>query len=343
MQLLHACRLGTGLLIALGLQCATAQPDAPSATPKPAAQPFDLQAHRGGRGLLPENTLVAFEAAIRLGVSTLESDIAITADGIPVLSHNPALNPDITRDGSGQWLKTTGPLIRHLTLAQLQGYDVGRINPATPYAASFAQQQAHDGQRIPTLASLFQRVNELGAQHIEFDLETKINPHEPDATLAPEPFVQTLLGVIREHGMAARVMVQSFDWRTLELLHRLAPGLRTVYLTAEFENFHTLRDGAWTAGRRLQDHELSIPKMVRASAGPASGVTWSPAHNHLAAPQVQQAHALGLRVIPWAVNDKAVMGRLIDWGVDGLITDYPDRLREVMAARGMALPPGIGR
>ena len=277
-----------------------------------------------------------------MGVSTLESDIAITADGVPVLSHNPALNPDITRDATGQWLKPPGPLIRNLTLAQLQAYDIGRIDPASRYAASFASQQPRDGQRIPTLAALFKQVNDLGAQHIEFDLETKINPHEPDATLAPEPFVQALLAVVHEHGMVPRVMIQSFDWRTLELLHRLQPGMRTVYLTAEFDNFHTLRDGAWTAGHLLKDHGQSIPRLVKASAGNATGVTWSPAHNHLAAPQVKEAQALGLKVIPWTVNDKAVMDRLIGWGVDGLITDYPDRLRDVMAARGMALPVGVG-
>ena len=308
-----------------------------------AAPTFDLQAHRGGRGLLPENTLVAFENAIRMGVVTLESDIAITADGVPVLSHDPALNPAITRDAKGQWLQGSGPLIRTLTVAQLQAYDVGRIDPASRYASTFPTQQPRDGQRIPTLAALFKLVNELGAKNIQFDLETKIYPNDSNATLAPEPFVQTLLGVIREHGMVPRVMIQSFDWRTLELLHKLEPGMRTVYLTAELPNYNTLRDGSWTAGRLLEDHDNSIPRMVKASAGGATGVTWSPAYNQLTEPQIKEAQGLGLKVIPWTVNDKAVMERLIGWGVDGIITDYPDRLREVMASRGMPLPAGAGK
>ena len=308
-----------------------------------ATQAFDLQAHRGGRGLLPESTLAAFENAIRMGVSTLESDIAITADGVPVLSHNPAPNPEITRDEKGQWLKANGPFIRHLTLAQLQAYDVGRIDPASRYARSFPDQQPRDGQRIPTLAALFKLVNDLGATQIEFDLETKIFPNEPEATLAPEPFVQALLAVIREHGMVSRVMVQSFDWRTLELLHRLQPDTRTVYLTAQFPTYNTLQDGSWTAGRLLKDHSDSIPRMVKASAGSAAGVVWSPAHNQLSEAQVKEAQALGLKVMPWTVNDEAVMDMLMDWGVEGLITDYPDRLRKRMAARGMPLPVGAGR
>jgi glycerophosphoryl diester phosphodiesterase len=123
---------------------------------------FDLQAHRGCRGLLPENTLVAFEHALRLGVTTLELDIAITADGVPVISHDPALNPSITRDAKGHWLTDRGPLIRSMSLAQVQTYDVGRLNPSSRYAREFPDQQPRDGQRIPTLASLFQLVKDLG-------------------------------------------------------------------------------------------------------------------------------------------------------------------------------------
>ena len=321
--------VSAALLLTVGLQAV-------------AAPAFDLQAHRGGRGLLPESTLAAFENAIRMGVVTLESDIAITVDGVAVLSHNPALNPEITRDAKGQWLPATGPLIRTLTLAQLQDYDVGRIDPASRYARSFPNQQPRDGQRIPTLAALFKLVTDLGANEIQFDLETKIFPNEPGATLAPQPFVETLLRVIREHGMVNRVMIQSFDWRTLELLHKMHPGMRTVYLTAELPNYNTVRDGSWTAGHLLKDHGNSIPRLVKASAGDATGVTWSPAYNQLQAAQVKEAQALGLKVIPWTVNEKAMMGQLLDWGVDGIITDYPDRLREVMAARGLPLPRGVG-
>ena len=120
-----------------------------------AAHGFDLQGHRGTRGLMPENTLAAFERALEIGVTTLELDIAITADGVPVISHDPALNPALTRDRSGQWLKATGPLIRSLTLEQLQAYDIGRVDPASAYGRQFPLQQARDGERVPTLAALF--------------------------------------------------------------------------------------------------------------------------------------------------------------------------------------------
>ncbi len=302
------------------------------------AADFDLQAHRGGRGLRPENTLAAFENAIRMGVSTLELDIAITAEGVPVVSHDPFLNPNITREGSGAWLSAKGPAINTLSLAQVQMHDVGRINPAVPYAKTLAEQRPIDGQVIPTLDSLFMLAKRLGADKIEFDIETKVFPNQPNATPAPAEFVERLLQVIRTHGMVDRVMVQSFDWRTLAILGRIEPTMRRVYLTAQFPEYDTLRDGLWTAGLLLKDHGNSVPRMVLAAAGLASGTVWSPAFAQLSESQVKEAQALGLRVIPWTVNAVPKMAELIDWGVDGLITDYPDRLRALMAERGMPLP-----
>lgn len=294
---------------------------------------FDLQGHRGARGLLPENTLAGFERALEIGVTTLELDIAITADAVPVIAHDPALNPSTTRDAQGQWLKGKGPLIKSLTQAQLQAYDVGRIDPSSEYGRGFPQQQARDGQRIPSLASLFKLVRDLGADAVRFDIETKTFPNRPDDTLGVAEFVNTLLAVIRESGMTRRVMIQSFDWRTLQLIQKLEPAIETVYLTMEFDRSDNVRDSAWTAGISWRDH-ASTAHMVKASGG----TTWSPNYNHVDATKVKTAQQLGLKVIPWTVNEAADMDRLIGWGVDGIISDYPDRLREAMKRAGLALP-----
>jgi glycerophosphoryl diester phosphodiesterase len=320
--------LGLALALCLGL---TALP----------IRAFDMQSHRGGRGLLPENTLAAFENAIRMGTTTIELDIAITSDGIPVVSHDPALNPAYTRDAGGQWLTRHEPLIKNMTLAEVQTYDIGRLNPSHPYAREFPEQQPRDGQRIPTLAALFKLVNDMGAKDLHFDMETKINPHHPKNTLPPEAFVRTLLKVIHEAGMTRRVMVQSFDWRTLELLHALEPEIRTMYLTVEWDDFNTARDPAWTAGHDIELFKGSVPHMVRASAGKAQGVIWAPNFKNLSHDLTKTAQSLGLKVIPWTVNDKPQMERLLGFGVDGIISDYPDRLRDVMAKHGMALPNGV--
>lgn len=295
---------------------------------------FDLQGHRGTRGYAPENTLPAFERALEIGVDTLELDIGVTADGVVVIAHDPHLNPAFTRDAAGQWLPGgKGPLLRTLAFAQLQAFDVGRINPESPYAKTFNLQQPRDGTRIPTLAALFDRVKALRADHVRFNIETKVNPTQAQDTVDPEAMVNALLQVVREAGMTRRVSVQSFDWRTLQLVQRLEPGMPTVYLTIQTASNDNLRGGEWTNGQKLADAG-SAPRMVKA----AGGAVWSPNGGALTEALVKEGQSLGLRVIPWTINNPADMERLLGWGVDGIITDYPDRLRAVMQARRLQLP-----
>lgn len=301
-----------------------------------AALAFDVQGHRGARGLAPENTMAAFERALAVGVTTLELDVVLSAEGVPVISHDTAPNPDITRDAEGRWLQARGQPFHRLTLAEIDAWDVGRINPSSRYARDFAEQVAQDGLRIPTLASLFERSRQLGARHVRFNIELKIHPGKPDESPSPDTFVRAVLKVIKSHGMASRVSLQSFDWRIQKVAAQLAPGMPLSYLSAQSPRFNTLQGGEWTAGLRLADFE-DAPGMVAA----AGGRIWSPNFNDLNQHLLQRARSLELRVIPWTVNDTQDMARLIDWGVDGIITDYPDRLRTVMQQRGLGLPPQV--
>jgi len=295
---------------------------------------FDLQGHRGARGLLPENTLPAFQRALELGVTTLEMDIAITSDGVLVISHDPLLNPEITRDASGRFLDRHGPAIHTLTWAQLQEYDVGRLNPGAGYARQFPDQQPRDGTRIPRLADVFDLVKRSGDDKVRFDIETKVNPEKPEETLAPEPFARALVEEIRKAGMASRAQVQSFDWRTLQVVQKIAPEIDTVYLTVQrrFDNIGADRaEGSrWTAGIQHRDHG-SVPKMVKA----AGGRHWAPFYGDLDAQKVKEAQSLGIKVLAWTVNDPAVMERMLGYGVDGLITDRPDLARQLLEERGI--------
>ena len=302
---------------------------------------LDLQAHRGGRGLRPENTLAAFENALRMGVTTLELDIALTADGVAVISHEPALYPGTARDADGRWLKEPGPLIRSLTLAEVQRYDVGRLKPGSAYAAALPEQRPADGARIPTLAALFGEVARAGADHVRFNIETKITPTSGAETPDPDTFAMAVATAIRAAGLTGRASVQSFDWRTLTALRSVAPEIERVCLTTEVPNFDTIRRGEpgpspWTAGLDIDDFG-SVPRLV-AAAGCA---VWSPLYRNAKPDDVAAAKALGLKVIPWTVNERADMERLIALGVDGLITDYPHHLRAVMAAKEMPLPPQV--
>ncbi len=303
------------------------------------AMSFDLQAHRGGRGLAPENTLTSFSNALDIGVNTLELDVGITKDGVMVISHERSLYADITRDAQGVFLSARGPTIASLTLAELQRYDVGRQNPASKYAQSFPQQKGTDGERVPTLASLFALAAKRGASDIRFNIETKISPGAASETLAPEPFVRALIAEIRKAGLTSRATIQSFDWRTLLIAQREAPEIVTVHLTSQQgagDMVQVGKPGAslWLGGYDVDDYAGSVPKLVKA----AGGTVWSPNYKDVTEALVREAQTLGLKIVPWTVNEGADLARLLDWKVDGLITDYPDRLRALMKSRGMALP-----
>lgn len=302
------------------------------------AYAFDLQGHRGARGLAPENTLPAFAAALSLGVSTLELDTAITRDGVVVVSHDARLNPDITRGPDGRWLNPPTRAVRELTFDALGHYDVGRIKPGSEYSYLFPDQKRMDGVRMPTLAQVFALARSAGNADVRFNIEIKTSPEKPADTLAPEAYARALLELIERQGMSSHVIIQSFDWRALKAVQALAPSVPTSYLSSQQRFLDNIAAGkaegsAWTAGVQFRD-QGSIPKMVKA----AGGAIWSPYFPELSADLVKEAHALGLKVIPWTANKPEDMARLIDWGVDGMITDRPDFLREVMAQKNLPLP-----
>lgn len=296
---------------------------------------FDLQGHRGARGHAPENTLAAFRAALAQGVHTLELDVHVTRDGHVVITHDPRLNAAFTRDAQGRWIDEPGPAVIQSTLAELQRLDLGRPRPGTRYAQQWPELKPSDGERMPTLAALFEEVVRLGASGVRFNIETKLNPNTPELTPAAEPFAQALVEVVRRHGMAARVSIQSFDWSTLHVARRLAPEIPTVALSAQQKFLDNITDGRWTAGLTLAAHGGSVPRMAKA----AGAAVWSPFHGDLTEALLAEARSLGLKVVPWTVNDPAIIERLLDWRVDGIISDYPDRVRAAMARRGMPLPP----
>ena len=301
-----------------------------------AAFGLDLQGHRGARGLLPENTLPAFQRALELGVTTLELDCGVTKDGVVIVSHDPLLNPDFTRDAHGRWLEGAGPAIRHVDVSELQRYDVGRLKPDTAYAKRFPRQQPLDGTGIPRLAEVFALVQSAGNHTVRFNIETKLSPLKPDETAAPDVFVRALLAAISAAGVERRVTIQSFDWRTLQIVQKEAPSIPTVYLTAERTSPRNIEPAPntspWTAGFDPGRFGASIPRAVKA----AGGAVWSPYSAELTREALEEAHALGLKVVPWTVNTEVDMRRLIEWGVDGIISDYPDLLVTIARARARA-------
>jgi glycerophosphoryl diester phosphodiesterase len=307
---------------------------------------FDIEAHRGGRGLFPENTLQAFAAALAMGVDTLELDIGATRDGVLVVSHERRLNPDLARDAAGNYVAPPGPLLIDLPLAEVQSYDVGRIRPGSDYAKQFPEQRVLSGDvpppRIPTLKQLIDLVRVSGNAHVRLNIETKLDPGHPEEAPDPERFVALLLDLLKAEEFSDRVMIQSFDWRTLQLVQQRAPTIPTVYLTIQrgkAPNVSLSQATRWTAGFNPADHGGSLPRTIHA----AGGKVWSPYFADVTPELIGEAHALGLQVAAWTVNKPDDMARLIDIGVDGIISDRPDMLRNAAAEKGLAKPVGLLR
>jgi glycerophosphoryl diester phosphodiesterase len=263
---------------------------------------FDLQAHRGGAALAPENSLEAFGHALTLGVTTLECDVHISADGVPVLSHERTY---------------AGGMIPLLTYAELTALNHPDLAP------------------IPTLSDLLALLAERTAYDVGLNVETKFDVIHPDEHAPRERFVESVLDALLGSDVLERTSIQSFDWAVLRLAHGAEPRLALNALV----NAATLEvdePGAspWLAGLDIDDFGDSIPAAVSALGFDAI----SPSHTILTPAMVAEAHAAGLRVIPWTVDNEPMMRHLVALGVDGLITNRPDLLREVLASVDQPLP-----
>ena len=244
-----------------------------------------------------------FERALAIGVDTLELDVGVTRDGVVVIHHDRRLNPDLARAPDGQWVAAPTPTIYSLTFEKLRTFDVGRIRPGSEYAQRFPHQKPVDGTRIPRLSELFARV----PPSVKFNIETKLAPDAPDETLPPEAFARAVIAEVRTAGVAQRATIQSFDFRTLAVVQREAPEIATAYLTSG-------KKGA------------AVPRLVHETRG----AIWSPNFQDLDAGALALARKLGIKVVPWTVNEPADIERVLAMKVDGIISDYPDRVRAAL-------------
>lgn len=292
------------VLVACGPATTTVPPSPPPAGPPVSASAqLEIHGHRGARGRNPENTIEGHLAALP-DVTVLETDLLLTKEGAVVLHHDTVLNPDTTRDERGEWLAQPGPAIRTLTLADLARYDVGRLRPGSAYAARFAEQRGRDGVRIPTLADALIAVDRATRGRAKWNVEIKIDAEHPERTAPPAVAVEAVVSVLRERGVIGRAIIQSFDWSVVREVREVEPSIPTSC--------------------------LSEPKRVTGDvvglAAEAGCAYWSPSFETLTEAQVRQAHGLGLRVVPWTVNEVEDLRRVIALGVDGVISDYPDRV-----------------
>ncbi|KAF0125810.1 MAG: glycerophosphoryl diester phosphodiesterase [Elusimicrobia bacterium] len=265
-----------------------------------------VEGHRGSRGTHPENTLPAFDEALRAGVEVLELDMGVTKDNIVVVSHDPQVNPLICLGPGGARLEKPVPL-RSLTLKELKEYDCGSLkNPRFP------EQAQVPGTRTPTLDEVFAYVKnstQPAAARVRFNIETKIFPGEPLASPPPDEFARLVATVLRKHGMEKRTVVQSFDYRPLLEIKKISPSVKTAQLTAE---------------------NLLDPDSVMRGSG---ADIWSPYFKWINGDVVKKAQKSGITVVPWTLNSEEEWDRAVSYGVDGIITDYPAKLIDHLKKR----------
>ena len=311
---------------------------------------FDLQAHRGGRDARAENTLYSFAYAMELGVTTLEMDMQLTKDGRLVISHNPVMNWMLAKGPDGQYApKQNPPDIRTMTLAEVQQYDMGVMNPAAGgyYDLHGKTQVATPGAQMPTLEQVFELANAYGNKKVMFNIETKsyADPEDPYYANTPDPdvFVEKVYEVVKKYNMQNRVTIQSFDWRTLKAMNAIAPELTLVALSSEQPSWGKggmyLRIGEKAPSPHLGGLNINDFKgdYVKAAKEIGADVV-SPYFKELSPDLIDEAHALGMKVVPWTVNSPKDMEMLLAMGVDGMISDQPWVLRDVLIKKGIAVP-----
>lgn len=310
-------------------------------------------AHRGGAGLLPENTMAAFTRAIAAGADGIELDVHLSKDRKLVVHHDESLKPSIARGPDGAWLKRPTPLLKNLTHDEMRAYDIGRLRPGARYGARYPDQVPADGERIPLLAEVYALVKEKAKPDFRLYVELKTALLDLSQSADPRELADAAVALTREHGLEETVTFVSFDWRALARAKEIAPSILNAFTTLPFfqvdpEDASAQRDepgseddlirkasaaGApWANGYdwRLQTGATFAERMLRAiAAGPADG--WFAWHGDVTPANAALARELGLAVSCWTVDEEAEMKRLAALGVEAILTDRPDRLAKALA------------
>ncbi len=285
------------------------------------AADFDLQAHRGGRGETTEESLRAFAKSLELGVSTLELDVVITKDHQPLVWHDPTIEPEKCTDTGPAFAGDplypyVGKLVHDLTLEQIGKLDCGKPLKDFPHA------EVVRNNKIATLPQVFALVDSYDAD-VRYNIETKVEADKPAESASPDEFVDVILAAVRSANKVERVEIQSFDWRTLPMVRQREPSIPLVALWDSTTAIGDPIIGALMVGANIVSPDYPVLVADKTFVG--------------------RAHALGLKVIPWTIDDVDTMRTQITAGVDGIITDYPTLLRDVMRQLSMPLPPPYHR
>ncbi len=288
--------------------------------------------HRGARGVLPENSMIGFDFSLSIGVPLLEFDVVLTADDVPVITHNHRLHASSFRDTNGLFLSGEEPKVSSLTFEQIQQFDIGRLDGHSAYGQRFPDQAQLDGVRVPRLIDLLDLVAEQKYGDAYLMLELKSDPDLAHDAICRENFVGRVLQEVRAKGLSTRAVLHSFDWNLLEECQRQAPDMPSSYLTQLPENEDDVgEDSSKAVCPDFRGRRDEIPLLVKQ----AGGSLWCPYYADVTAENVALAKELGLCVAVWTVNEHEEISRMIDLRVDAIVSDYPGRVQRHLSDLGM--------
>jgi len=295
-----------------------------------------IYGHRGARGEIVENSIEGFEHTFALGIKAIEFDVLISQDKIPVLSHDFHLTPSMTKDEAGNWLKDTEFKVFDKSYDELSRYNIVSFDPESKYGKRFKKQKPVRNAKIPKLSDLFELVLKENNKDVFLNLEIKSTPIRTGLTPSPSDTVSLILKDIDKYKLEDRIVISSFDWRILTELKKLNPKILRSFLTLQ-QDLSTKKktifeDSPWLGKKFPLDDLFLLPKIIKS----LEGHVWSVFYRDVTKQNIDLAHELGLAVIVWTVNRESDIVRMIDYGVDGIITDYPKKTQDICLSRNIS-------
>ncbi len=288
-----------------------------------------IYGHRGARGDLPENTLESFKYLFKNNINAYETDILISKDLIPVITHDFRLDPSFTKDNEGNWITDENIIIFDLSYDELLKFDVGALNKLSRYGRRFVNQKTLENQKIPKLSELLELSSKNESENLLINLEIKSTPDEENLTPTPEEMVKLVMQEVNKSNLQNKIIISSFDWRTLTEIKNHYPEISRAYLSFQQQTGIKIKNTIYNRSPWMSFlpffEKYELPKIIKSQGGKA----WHPYHKDITKKLVEISHQEDLPVNVWTVNEEYDMLKMIEYSVDGIMTDYPLRLKEL--------------
>ena len=283
-----------------------------------------------------ENSISGLKYAFDLGIRAVEFDVVISSDNIPVLFHDYRLNPDLVKDSSGNWITDKNMKLRDLTYEEISKYTIESVKPDTKYAKRFKNQQSAKGEKIPKLTDFFKLVNEDKYKDAFLNLEIKSTLTQENVTPNPEKMVSLILKDIKEFNLEDRTLITSYDWRILYELKKQNPNILRGFITLQQDlpttKKNVYENSPWMVKKYPMEELFLLPNIIKS----LEGHVWSVFYRDVTKQNVELAHKHGLATCVWTVNREKDIIRMIEYGVDGIITDYPKKVQEICKSKNIS-------